>query len=73
MFETKCIKVKLKPGSLERVREWADELNRRKEEALETMRGEPAKPSQRASYCPVELAGGCHQECAPDTIVIQRA
>src|SRR6266571_2815942 len=40
MFETKCIKVKLKPGSLERVREWADELNRRKEEALETMRDE---------------------------------
>lgn len=38
MFETKCVKVKLKPGSLLRVRAWANELNGRKEEALETMR-----------------------------------
>jgi|SRR5579864_1728690 len=40
MFETKCIKVKLKPGSLPRVRAWADELNKRREEALATMRDE---------------------------------
>lgn len=40
MFETKCVKVKLKPGSLQRVRAWADELKNRREEALETMRDE---------------------------------
>jgi Family of unknown function (DUF6176) len=40
MFETKCVKVKLKPGSLLRVRAWADELKSRREEALETMREE---------------------------------
>src|SRR2546421_4972402 len=40
MFETKCGKVKLKPGSLLRVRAWAEELKNRREEALETMRDE---------------------------------
>jgi hypothetical protein len=40
MFETKCVKVRLKPGSLLRVRARADELKSRKEEALETMREE---------------------------------
>ena len=40
MFETRCIKVKLKPGSLLHVRAWADELKSRKVEALETMREE---------------------------------
>lgn len=40
MLETKCVKVKLKPDSLPRVRSWANELNSRREEALETMRNE---------------------------------
>lgn len=40
MFETRCVKVKLQPDSLRRVRAWADELNCRREEALETMRDE---------------------------------
>ena len=40
MLETRCVKVKLKPGSLSRVRAWANELNSRREEALETMRNE---------------------------------
>lgn len=40
MFETRCVKVRLKPGSLERVREWAETINRRKDEALATLRDE---------------------------------
>ena len=35
-----CTRVKLKPGSLHSVREWANELNSRKEEALETLKDE---------------------------------
>jgi hypothetical protein len=38
--ETRCIKIRLKPGSRERVHEWASEIHRRKEEALETLRDE---------------------------------
>jgi hypothetical protein len=40
MFETRCMKIKLKEGSLERVREWAETINRRRDEALETLRDE---------------------------------
>lgn len=40
MFETGCRKIKLKPGSLEQVREWAAELNRRPTEVLATLRDE---------------------------------
>jgi hypothetical protein len=41
MYETVCTKIlKLKPGSLERVREWAAEINRRADEALATLREE---------------------------------
>jgi Family of unknown function (DUF6176) len=40
MAETRCWKIRLKPGALGRVREWADELRRRKEEVLETLRDE---------------------------------
>ncbi|MBC7909673.1 MAG: hypothetical protein H7Y30_04180 [Pyrinomonadaceae bacterium] len=40
MFETRCRKIKLKEGSIDRVREWAEEINRRKDEALETLRDE---------------------------------
>ena len=36
----RCVKIKLKPGSLSRVREWAAEIGARKDEALATMAGE---------------------------------
>lgn len=35
-----CTRVKLKPGSLDRVREWANELNSRRDEAYETLKDE---------------------------------
>lgn len=40
MSDTRCVKIRLRPGTEGRVREWADELRRRKEEALETLRDE---------------------------------
>jgi hypothetical protein len=40
MYETVCTRIKLKPGSVERVREWAAEINRRSDEALSTLRDE---------------------------------
>ena len=40
MYETRCVKIKLKPNSIERVREWAKTLNRRRDEAIETLRDE---------------------------------
>ena len=40
MRETRCFKIKLKPDSIERVREWARTINERKDEALETLRDE---------------------------------
>jgi hypothetical protein len=39
-METQCVKIHLKPGSVERVHEWAAELNRRQDEALATLRDE---------------------------------
>ncbi len=39
-YKTICVKIKLKPNSLERVREWAETMNARKEEALATLRDE---------------------------------
>lgn len=39
-YETLCFKIKLKPNSLEKVREWAKTLNERKDEALATLRDE---------------------------------
>ena len=39
-METVCIKVRLEPGSLRRVREWAAELNARRDEVLATLRDE---------------------------------
>lgn len=40
-YETQCVKIKLKPNSLERVREWANTLHEtRCDEALTTLRGE---------------------------------
>jgi hypothetical protein len=38
--ETSCVKVRLKPGSVERVRAWAAELNGRPDEVLATLRDE---------------------------------
>ncbi|HMF54859.1 MAG TPA: DUF6176 family protein [Pyrinomonadaceae bacterium] len=40
MYETRCFKIKLKPDSIARVREWAETMNRRKDEAIETLRDE---------------------------------
>lgn len=40
MFETRCFKIRLKPGSMERVREWAKTMNQRRDEALATLRDE---------------------------------
>jgi hypothetical protein len=39
-METVCTKVRLKPGSLDRVREWATELRTRSDEVLATLRDE---------------------------------
>ncbi|NOT45470.1 MAG: hypothetical protein HOP14_12785 [Acidobacteria bacterium] len=40
-YETRCVKIQLKPDSVERVREWAATLNEsRRTEALETLRDE---------------------------------
>jgi hypothetical protein len=40
-YPTKCFRIRLKPNSLERVREWAETLNEsRREEALATLRDE---------------------------------
>ncbi len=38
--QTHCIKIKLKPNSLEKVREWARTINERKDETLATLRDE---------------------------------
>lgn len=38
MGEVVCVRVRLKPGSLARVEEWARTLRERREEALETLR-----------------------------------
>ena len=39
-YETICVKIKLKPNSIEQVREWARAMNARKEEAIATLRDE---------------------------------
>lgn len=39
-MQTSCVKVRLKPGSVGRVREWAAELNSRSDEVLATLRDE---------------------------------
>lgn len=42
-METTCVKIRLKSGSLDRVREWAKTLNEtRRDEALATLRDETA-------------------------------
>ena len=39
-METSCVKIKLKPGSLPRVRAWAEYIRTRQTEALATLEGE---------------------------------
>ncbi len=39
-YETRWVKIKLKPNSLEKVREWAKTLNERKDKVIETLRDE---------------------------------
>ena len=39
-YETRCVKIRLKPDSIEKVRAWAKTLNERKDEALATLRDE---------------------------------
>jgi hypothetical protein len=39
-YETSCVKIKLKPGSVGKAREWAMVINARRDEALETLRDE---------------------------------
>ena len=39
-METVCVRVRLKPGSLNRVHEWATELRTKSEEVLATLRNE---------------------------------
>lgn len=39
-YETRCVKIKLKPDSLEKVSEWAKTINQRKDEALTTLQDE---------------------------------
>ena len=39
-METACVKILLRPGSLDRVREWAAELRSRPDEVLATLRDE---------------------------------
>lgn len=39
-MKTKCVKIRLKPGCLDRARAWAAEINRRSDEALATLRDE---------------------------------
>lgn len=39
-YKTNCVKIRLKPNSIEKVREWAKVINERKDEALATLRDE---------------------------------
>lgn len=36
-YETRCVKIKLKPNSVEKARDWARTINERKDEALATL------------------------------------
>lgn len=40
MAEIRCVRIKLKPDSLDRVYDWADALKKRKEEVLESLAAE---------------------------------
>lgn len=39
-MKTRAVRIRLKPGSLERVREWAAEITHRRDEAFMTLRNE---------------------------------
>ena len=40
MMEIKCVVIELKPNSLERVKEWANFIEKNKKQALETLKTE---------------------------------
>ncbi len=42
-MSTRCVRLRLKAGSLARVREWAAELNRRSDEVMATLRDETVR------------------------------
>ena len=39
-METRCVRIRLKPDTLEKVREWAEHVNTHKAEAHEILKGE---------------------------------
>lgn len=39
-YKTNCVKIKLKPNSIEKVRQWAKVINERKDEAAATLHDE---------------------------------
>lgn len=39
-MEVRCLRAKIKPGSIDTVREWARTINKRRDEALATLRDE---------------------------------
>lgn len=39
-METRCVRIKLKPDSLDKVRAWQHEITTRKSEAIETLKNE---------------------------------
>ncbi len=41
--ETRCVRLRLKAGSVPRVREWAAELTRRRDEVMATLRDETVR------------------------------
>ena len=42
-MHVRCVRLRLKPGSLDRVRAWAAELSKRREEVLVTLRDETVR------------------------------
>lgn len=40
MSEVACVRIRIRPGSLGRVRDWAKTIDRRRDEALETLAAE---------------------------------
>ena len=42
-METKCVKIKLKSGTLEKTRKWAEEINNRRPEVVKSLEKEGVK------------------------------
>ena len=69
MLPTRCVVVKLKSGSVPRVREWAAEINRRKAEAIATLRSEHVLleaafllPTPQGEFLVYVMKGGASHE-----------